>query len=119
MDIAEALDIVNHSVDDDASKDFNEKESAVIGNIMSSDAKSKIENFEFSIEKICSLGPKLSNCPVRMGKQEEDEFFKRNLLQLLQIDVNKTDVKRIINQRYKGPQIKEHLKESYKSKKAQ
>eukprot|EP00090_Calanus_glacialis_P017310 TRINITY_DN26971_c0_g1_i5.p1 TRINITY_DN26971_c0_g1~~TRINITY_DN26971_c0_g1_i5.p1 ORF type:complete len:650 (-),score=145.70 TRINITY_DN26971_c0_g1_i5:33-1982(-) len=112
VDIAEALDIVNNSVDDDASKDFNEKEIAVIGNIMSSDAKSKIKNFEFSIEKICSPGPKLSNCPVRMGKKEEDEFFKRNLLQLLQIDVSKTDVKRIINQKYRVPQIKENLKES-------
>ena len=112
MDIAEALDIVNNSVDDDASEDFNEKEIAVIANIMSSDAHSKIENLEFSIEKICGPGPKLSNCPARMGKKEEDEFFKRNLLQLLQIDVNKTDVKRIINQRYKVPQIKENPKES-------
>jgi len=112
VDIAEALDIVNNSVDDDASKDFNEKEIAVIGNIMSSEAKSKIKNFEFSIEKVCSPGQKLNHCPVKMGKKEEDEFFKRNLLQLLQIDVNKTDVKRIINQRYKVPHIKENLKES-------
>lgn len=112
VDIAEALDIVNNSVDDDASKDFNEKEIAVIGNIMSSEAQSKIKNFEFSVKKICSPGPKLINCPVQPSKKEEDEFFKRNLLQLLQIDVNKTDVKRIINQRYKEPQIKENLKES-------
>ena len=112
MDIADALDIINNSADDDASKDFNEKEIAVIGNIISSDAQSKNKNFEFSVEQICSPGPKLSNCPVQMGKKEEDEFFKRNLLQLLQIDVNKTDVKRIINQRYKVPQIKEILKES-------
>ena len=79
---------------------------------MSSEAKSKIKNFEFSIEKVCSPGQKLNHCPVKMGKKEEDEFFKRNLLQLLQIDVNKTDVKRIINQRYKVPHIKENLKES-------
>ena len=30
VDIAEALDIVNNSIDDDASKDFNEKEIAVL-----------------------------------------------------------------------------------------
>jgi len=112
VDIAEALDIVNNYVQDDASKDFSEKEIAVIEDIMSEYDKSKIKNFEFSIEKICSPGQKLNNCPLIMGKKEEDDFFKRNLLQLLQIDVNKTDVKRLINQRSQVPEIKENLKDA-------
>jgi len=111
VDIAEALDIVNNSIDDDASKDFNEKEIAVLS---SCEAKSKIKKFEFSIEKVNSPGSKLKHCPLQSGKNEEDDFFKRNLLQLLQIDVNKPDVKRIINERCKVPQLKENVKKSIK-----
>jgi len=109
VDIAEALDIVNNSIDDDASKDFNEKEIAVL---TSCEAKSKIKTFEFSIEKVNSPGPKLKHCPLQLGKKDDDDFFKRNLLQLLQIDVNKPDVKRIINERCKVPQLKENVKKS-------
>jgi len=112
VDIAEALDIVNNSTDDDASKDFSEKEIAVL---TSCEAKSQIKNFEFSIEKVNSPGPKLKHCPPQLGKSDDDDFFKRNLLQLLQIDVNKPDVKRIINQRNKVPHMKENVKKSIKT----